>query len=197
MLCKSRELQQSSITRLHKSNSLADNNHRTEPINLFKKTWIISLTHLSSTKASLPWFKSLFLVCFGLNEKKIILVRHIGTYWNIVFMLFPWWWSDKLVTNPLAFAQKTVTKKYRRIPQSSLNSSRWRVVGENNSKQSDEIFRLTAVLRSPCFIRGVSRACGMYGESVSRYRRPLRLCMRNKILRSANAKYHYILPFFL
>ena len=113
-------------SRLHKSNSLADNNHRTEPINLFKKTWIISLTHLSSTKASLPWFKSLFLVCFGLNEKKIILVRHIGTYWNIGFMLFPWWWSDKLVTNPLAFVQKTVTKKYRRIPQSSLNSSRWR-----------------------------------------------------------------------
>ena len=28
-------------------------------------------------------------------------------------------------------------------------------------------------------------------ESVSRYKRPLRLCIRNKILRSANAKYHY------
>ena len=28
-------------------------------------------------------------------------------------------------------------------------------------------------------------------ESVSRYKRPLRLCMSNKILRSANAKYHY------
>ena len=33
-------------------------------------------------------------------------------------------------------------------------------------------------------------------ESVSHYKRPLRSCMRNKILRSANAKYHYILPFF-
>ena len=31
--------------------------------------------------------------------------------------------------------------------------------------------------------------------SVSLYRRPLRRCMRNKMLRSANAKYHYILPF--
>ena len=66
-------------SRLHKSKSLADNNHRAEPIDLFKKTRIISLTHLNSTKAFLPWFKSLFLVCFGLNEKKIILVRHIGT----------------------------------------------------------------------------------------------------------------------
>ena len=28
-------------------------------------------------------------------------------------------------------------------------------------------------------------------ESVSRYKRPLRLCMRNKILRSANAKCHF------
>ena len=28
-------------------------------------------------------------------------------------------------------------------------------------------------------------------ELVSRYKRPLRLCMSNKILRSANAKYHY------
>ena len=86
MLGKSRELKQSSIrsyqvksSRLHKSKSLADNNHRAEPIDLFKKTRIISLTHLNSTKAFLPWFKSLFLVCFGLNEKKIILVRHIGT----------------------------------------------------------------------------------------------------------------------
>ena len=33
-------------------------------------------------------------------------------------------------------------------------------------------------------------------ESVSHYKRPLRSCKRNKILRSANAKYHYILPFF-
>ena len=33
-------------------------------------------------------------------------------------------------------------------------------------------------------------------ESVSHYKRPLRSCMRNKILRSANVKYHYILPFF-
>ena len=33
-------------------------------------------------------------------------------------------------------------------------------------------------------------------ESVSHYKRPLRSCMRGKILRSANAKYHYILPFF-
>ena len=33
-------------------------------------------------------------------------------------------------------------------------------------------------------------------ESVSRYRRTLRRCMRNKILRSEKAKYHYILPFF-
>ena len=33
-------------------------------------------------------------------------------------------------------------------------------------------------------------------ESESRYRRPLRRCMRNIILRSANAKFHYILPFF-
>ena len=31
---------------------------------------------------------------------------------------------------------------------------------------------------------------------MSRYRRPLRRCMRNKILRSEKAKYHYILPFF-
>ena len=31
---------------------------------------------------------------------------------------------------------------------------------------------------------------------MSRYRRPLRRCMRNKTLGSANAKYHYILPFF-
>ena len=28
------------------------------------------------------------------------------------------------------------------------------------------------------------------------YRRPLRRCMRNKTLRSANVKYHYIVPFF-
>ena len=34
-------------------------------------------------------------------------------------------------------------------------------------------------------------------ESVSRYRRPLRRCMRINIPRSANAKYHYILPFRL
>ena len=34
-------------------------------------------------------------------------------------------------------------------------------------------------------------------ESVSRYRRPLRRCMRINILRYANAKYHYILPFRL
>ena len=33
-------------------------------------------------------------------------------------------------------------------------------------------------------------------DSVSRYGRRLRRCTRNKILRSANAKYHYILPFF-
>ena len=33
-------------------------------------------------------------------------------------------------------------------------------------------------------------------ESASHYKRPLRSCMRNKILRSANVKYHYILPFF-
>ena len=33
-------------------------------------------------------------------------------------------------------------------------------------------------------------------ESESRYRRPLRGCMRNIILTSANAKYHYILSFF-
>ena len=33
-------------------------------------------------------------------------------------------------------------------------------------------------------------------ESVSHYKQPLRSCMRIKILRSANAKYHYILPFF-
>ena len=29
------------------------------------------------------------------------------------------------------------------------------------------------------------------------YKRPLRLCMRNKLLRSANAKYHFIFTFFL
>ena len=34
-------------------------------------------------------------------------------------------------------------------------------------------------------------------ESVSRYKRPLRRCMRINILRYANAKYHYILPFRL
>ena len=33
-------------------------------------------------------------------------------------------------------------------------------------------------------------------ESVSLYKQPLRLCMRNKILRSANAKYHYSYLFF-
>ena len=33
-------------------------------------------------------------------------------------------------------------------------------------------------------------------ELVSCYKQPLRRCMRNKILRSANSKYHYILPFF-
>ena len=33
-------------------------------------------------------------------------------------------------------------------------------------------------------------------ESVSRYKQPLRICMRNKILRSANAKYHYSYLFF-
>ena len=33
-------------------------------------------------------------------------------------------------------------------------------------------------------------------ESVSRCKQPLRLCMRNKILRSANAKYHYSYLFF-
>ena len=33
-------------------------------------------------------------------------------------------------------------------------------------------------------------------DSVSRYSRPLRCCIRNKMSRSANAKYHYILPFF-
>ena len=33
-------------------------------------------------------------------------------------------------------------------------------------------------------------------ESVSRYKQSLRLCMRNKILRSANAKYHYSYLFF-
>ena len=33
-------------------------------------------------------------------------------------------------------------------------------------------------------------------ESVSRYRRPFRRCMRNKILRSEKARYHYILLFF-
>ena len=33
-------------------------------------------------------------------------------------------------------------------------------------------------------------------ESVSRYKQPFRLCMRNKILRSANAKYHYSQLFF-
>ena len=37
-----------------------------------------------------------------------------------------------------------------------------------------------------CYVNFLSR------ESVSRYKRPLRLCMRNKILRSANAKYHFI-----
>ena len=31
---------------------------------------------------------------------------------------------------------------------------------------------------------------------MSRYRRPLRRCMRNKILGSANARYHYIFPLF-
>ena len=31
---------------------------------------------------------------------------------------------------------------------------------------------------------------------MSRYKQPLRLCMRNKILRSANAKYHYSYLFF-
>ena len=39
------------------------------------------------------------------------------------------------------------------------------------------------------------RACYVYfltRESVLRYKRPLRLCMRNEILRSANAKYHFI-----
>ena len=33
-------------------------------------------------------------------------------------------------------------------------------------------------------------------ELVSCYKQLLRCCMRNKILRSANSKYHYILPFF-
>ena len=33
-------------------------------------------------------------------------------------------------------------------------------------------------------------------ELVSCYRQLLRPCMRNKILRSANSKHHYILPFF-
>ena len=45
-----------------------------------------------------------------------------------------------------------------------------------------------------------SYCCGMpiYSltrDSVSRYSRPLRCCIRNKMSRSANAKYHYILPF--
>ena len=31
---------------------------------------------------------------------------------------------------------------------------------------------------------------------MSHYKQPLRLCMRNKILRSANAKYHYSYLFF-
>ena len=31
---------------------------------------------------------------------------------------------------------------------------------------------------------------------MSRYKQPLRLCMRNEILRSANAKYHYSYLFF-
>ena len=30
----------------------------------------------------LPWLKSLFLVCFGLNKKKVVFVRHIGTLWG-------------------------------------------------------------------------------------------------------------------
>ena len=38
--------------------------------------------------------------------------------------------------------------------------------------------------------------CKRTGESVSRYKRPLRLCMRNKMLRSANAKYHYSYLFY-
>ena len=33
-------------------------------------------------------------------------------------------------------------------------------------------------------------------EPVSRYKQPFRLCMRNKILRSANAKHHYSYLFF-
>ena len=33
-------------------------------------------------------------------------------------------------------------------------------------------------------------------ESVSLYKQPVRLCMSNKILRSANAKYHYSYLFF-
>ena len=55
-------------------------------------------------------------------------------------------------------------------------------------------FRLTAVLRSPCFIRGVSRECGMYGESVSRYRRPLRLVWEIKYwgLRKLNIITYYL-----
>ena len=32
-------------------------------------------------------------------------------------------------------------------------------------------------------------------ESVSCFRRSLRHCMRSKMLRSVNNKYHYILPF--
>ena len=42
-----------------------------------------------------------------------------------------------------------------------------------------------------CYVHFLTRV------SVSRYKRPLRLFMRNQILRSANAKYHFISTFFL
>ena len=45
--------------------------------------------------------------------------------------------------------------------------------------------------RYECYVHFLTR------DSVSRYKRPLRLCMRNQMLRSANAKYHFILTFFL
>ena len=80
--------------------------------------------------------------------------------------------------------QQKTCNLFCNIAAKGVAKRRWRVLPPSLKPLSPQA-RVTSVLINV-----------LNTEPVSRYKQPFRLCMRNEILRSANAKHHYSYLFF-